>query len=77
MFSKKNTARVKEGHAPVVDAKMIAHNPGWEQYRNQPLVHHHIGGDGEAVAVPKIFYCGFDGCGRTGCRLKDSERNNP
>ena len=25
MFSKKNAARVKEGHAPVVDAKMIAH----------------------------------------------------
>lgn len=58
MFSKKNTARVKEGHAPVVDAKMIAHNPGWEQYRNQPLVHHHIGGDGEAVAVPKNAHKG-------------------
>lgn len=58
MFSKKNAARVKEGHAPVVDAKMIAHNPGWEQYRNQPLVHHHIGGDGEAVAVPKNAHKG-------------------
>lgn len=58
MFSKKNAARVKEGHAPIVDAKMIAHNPGWEQYRNQPLVHHHIGGDGEAVAVPKNAHKG-------------------
>ena len=58
MFSKKNAARVKEGHAPVVDAKMIAYNPGWEQYRNQPLVHHHIGGDGEAVAVPKNAHKG-------------------
>lgn len=58
MFSKKNAARVKEGHAPIVDAKMIAHNPGWTQYRNQPLVHHHIGGDGEAVAVPKNAHKG-------------------
>lgn len=58
MFSKKNAARVKDGHAPIVDAKMIAHNPGWEQYRNQPLVHHHIGGDGEAVAVPKNAHKG-------------------
>lgn len=58
MFSKKNATRVKEGHAPIVDAKMIAHNPGWEQYRNQPLVHHHIGGDGEAVALPKNAHKG-------------------
>lgn len=58
MFSKKNAARVKDGHAPIVDAKMIVHNPGWEQYRNQPLVHHHIGGDGEAVAVPKNAHKG-------------------
>lgn len=58
MFSKKNAARVKDGHAPIVDAKMIAHNPGWAQYRNQPLVHHHIGGDGEAVAVPQNAHKG-------------------
>lgn len=58
MFSKKNATRVKDGHAPIVDTKMIAHNPGWEQYRNQPLVHHHIGGDGEAVAVPKNAHKG-------------------
>lgn len=58
MFSKKNAARVKDGHAPIVDAKMIAHNPRWKQYRNQPLVHHHIGGDGEAVAVPQNAHKG-------------------
>ena len=58
MFSKKNAARVKDGHAPIVDAKMIAHNPGWAQYRNQSLVHHHIGGDGEAVAVPQNAHKG-------------------
>lgn len=58
MFSKKNVARIQEGHAPIVDQKMIAQNPSWAQYTNQPLVHHHIGGDGEAVAVPKNIHKG-------------------
>lgn len=58
MFSKKNAARIKEGQAPIVDQKMITVNPGWAQYRNQPLVHHHIGGDGEAVAVPQNAHKG-------------------
>lgn len=58
MFSKKNVARIQEGHAPIVDQKMIAQNPSWAQYANQPLVHHHIGGDGEAVAVPQNMHKG-------------------
>lgn len=58
MFSKKNAARVKDGQSPIVDQKMISHNPDWAQYRNQPLVHHHIGGNGEAVAVPKNAHKG-------------------
>ncbi len=58
MFSKKNVARIKDGHAPIVDQKMISSNPKWAQYRNQALVHHHIGGDGEAVAVPKNAHKG-------------------
>lgn len=58
MFSKKNVARIQEGHAPIVDQKMISRNPSWAQYANQPLVHHHIGGDGEAVAVPKNMHKG-------------------
>lgn len=58
MFSKKNMARIKSGHAPVVDQKMISSNPNWAQYRNQTLVHHHIGGDGEAVALPQNAHKG-------------------
>ncbi len=58
MFSKKNEARVKAGHNPLVDQKMINANPGWARYRGQPLVHHHIGGDGEAVALPKNAHKG-------------------
>lgn len=58
MFSKKNVIRMKEGHAPIVDQKMISHNPNWAQFRNQELVHHHIGGNGEAVAVPQNVHKG-------------------
>ena len=58
MFSKKNAVRIKDGHAPIVDQKMISSNPNWAQFRNQALVHHHIGGDGEAVAVPKNAHKG-------------------
>lgn len=58
MFSKKNVVRIKDGHAPIVDQKMISSNPNWAQYRNQALVHHHIGGDGEAVAIPKNAHKG-------------------
>lgn len=58
MFSKKNAARVQEGYAPIVDQKMIAHNPSWAQYVNQPLIHHHVGGGSEAVAVPQNMHKG-------------------
>ena len=58
MFSKKNELRIQSGHAPVVDQKMISFNKEWGQYRNQTLVHHHIGGDGEAVALPENAHKG-------------------
>ena len=58
MFSAKNAIRVQQKQAPIVDQKMIDNNPQWAQYRNQVLVHHHIGGDGEAVAVPQNAHKG-------------------
>ena len=58
MFSAKNVQRIQQKNAPIVDQKMIDHNPQWAEYRNQHLVHHHIGGDGEAVAVPKNMHKG-------------------
>ena len=58
MFSKKNLVRIQSGHAPVVDQKMIDAIPEWEQFRNQRLIHHHIGGDGEAVALPQNMHKG-------------------
>ena len=58
MFSKKNITRIQQKCAPIVDQKMIDHNPQWTEYRNQPLIHHHIGGNGEAVAVPQNMHKG-------------------
>lgn len=40
---------------------MISYNPEWAEYINQPLIHHHIGGNGEAVAVPKDIHIGQGG----------------
>lgn len=59
MFSAKNAMRVQNKQAPVVDQKMIDQNPAWAAYRGETLIHHHIGGDGEAVAVPQSVHKGF------------------
>lgn len=61
MFSKKNVARLNDGKNPIIDKKMILCNPEWAEYKGQPLIHHHIGGNGEAVAVPKNTHIGQGG----------------
>ena len=53
MFSKANSARIQQGKPPIVDQKMLQHNPQWSDFRGQELMHHHVGGDGEVAAVPK------------------------
>lgn len=59
MFSTKNTVRIQNGQAPIVDNKMISQNPQYAQFKGEPLVHHHIGGDGQAAAVPRSMHKGF------------------
>ncbi len=59
MISKKNALRIDSNEAPVVDAKMVKEIPEWEPYRGQSLIHHHVGGDGEAVAVPEDIHPGY------------------
>lgn len=59
MFSAKNTARIQNGQAPIVDQKMIDHNPQFAQFKGEPLAHHHIGGDGQAAAVPRSMHMGY------------------
>ena len=59
LISKKNGVRIDNKEAPIVDARMVKHIPEWEPYIGQSLIHHHVGGDGEAVAVPEEIHPGF------------------
>lgn len=58
-FSEKNKKYIENGKTPVVDAKFVKHFPEYKGYENETLVHHHVGGDGQAVAVPKSMHKGF------------------
>ena len=57
-FSKKNTNRIEKGEAPVVDSKFCEYFPEYSSYKNEVLIHHHIGKNGQAVAVPASIHKG-------------------
>ena len=58
-FSKKNNALIEMGKAPVVDAKFAESFPQYKEYKGETLIHHHIGGDGQAVALPQSIHKGY------------------
>jgi len=58
-FSAKNTARIANGESPRVDRRFTEHFPQYKGYNNQTLVHHHVGGDGQAVALPQSVHKGW------------------
>jgi len=57
-FSKKNVARIENGEAPKVDAQFVKNFPQYKGFENETLIHHHIGKDGQAVAVPSGIHKG-------------------
>lgn len=58
-FGRLNTQRIlKQQTTPLVDKTFIQHFPEYKDFELSPLVHHHIGGDGQAVAVPKPIHNG-------------------
>jgi hypothetical protein len=57
-FGKKNTARIVEGTSPRVDAKFVKSFPQYKGYENELLIHHHVGKDGQAVALPSSVHKG-------------------
>lgn len=57
-FSKKNAARIKNGQSPHVDARFVQNFPQYKGYENEILIHHHVGKDGQAVAVPQSMHKG-------------------
>ena len=57
-FSKKNIWRIEQGESPRVDAQFVKHFPQYKGYENQTLIHHHVGKDGQAVAIPQSMHKG-------------------
>ncbi len=58
IFSKKNNVRIDNGESPRVDAKFVKSFPQYKGYENETLIHHHIGKDGQAVALPQSMHKG-------------------
>ena len=58
-FSNKNRTLIDNNKAPVVDKQFVDHFPQYKEFQNEKLIHHHIGGDGQAVAVPQSVHKGF------------------
>ncbi|NLA52505.1 MAG: hypothetical protein GX860_10350 [Alcaligenaceae bacterium] len=57
-FSTKNSMLIESGKSPMVDATFTEHFPQYKGYEGETLVHHHIGKDGQAVAVPQSIHKG-------------------
>lgn len=58
-FSEKNTKYIDGGKSPIVDARFVKYFPEYKGHENETLIHHHIGGDGQAVAIPKSEHKGY------------------
>ncbi|MBO6242000.1 MAG: hypothetical protein J6O61_14440 [Butyrivibrio sp.] len=58
VFSKKNNLRIDNGESPRVDARFVKCFPQYKGYENETLIHHHIGKDGQAVALPQSVHKG-------------------
>lgn len=57
-FSKKNMNRLSKGESPIVDVTIIKYFPQYRDYKNEVLIHHHIGKNGQAVAIPASMHKG-------------------
>ncbi|MDE6052481.1 MAG: hypothetical protein K2G55_01685, partial [Lachnospiraceae bacterium] len=62
-FSASNVKRMNLGHAPVNDKQFRSYFPEYDVagLRSKPLIHHHVGGGQQAVAVPQGIHIGSGG----------------
>ncbi|MGE7184052.1 hypothetical protein ACQKKK_08630 [Peribacillus sp. NPDC006672] len=60
-FSEANVERIENGLVPVVDDDFIKHFLQYKDSKGDKLIHHHIGGGGQAAAVPQSLHKGFGG----------------
>lgn len=55
-FSDSNKVRIMNNKAPIVNEKFLKFFPEYADYKIQILVLHHIGGDGQIVAIPQDIH---------------------
>lgn len=55
-FSDSNKVRIMNNKAPIVNDKFLKYFPEYVDYKTQILVLHHIGGDGQMVAIPQDIH---------------------
>ena len=55
-FSDSNRVRIMNNKAPIVNDKFLKYFPEYTDYKTQILVLHHIGGDGQMVAIPQDIH---------------------
>ena len=60
-FSEANVERIENGLVPIVDEDFIKYFPQYNDCMGDKLIHHHIGGGGQAAAVPQSLHKGFGG----------------
>lgn len=67
-FSHRNMGLINNFRNPICDEQFVHYFKIYKSHIGETLVHHHIGGDGQAVAVPYSWHSGF---GRIHNREKD------
>ncbi len=61
IWSDANKALIKAGKEPVIDKQMVKYLPQFKNYLNEPFIHHHIGGGGQATIMPRKLHSGSGG----------------
>ncbi|MHC1722918.1 MAG: hypothetical protein AB9836_06905 [Aminipila sp.] len=60
-FSEENMEKIQRGRNPICDEMFVKAFPEFSKYKGEKLVHHHIGKDGQAVALPQSCHIGSGG----------------
>lgn len=61
LLSDANLRRIANGQALIVDEQFVKYFPQNDNYMNELLRHHHIGGGGQAMPVPDSLHLGYGG----------------
>ena len=59
IFSEENKFEIMNGDSPLVDNTFISFFPEYSDFISEKLFHHHIGEDGQAVALPTSLHKGY------------------